>query len=238
MEQISHNKWDIRIWWSVSWIQYFDESTRSKMSCCLSFGLGVWLQPSLWPVIMDRPWSCVVSRFSSGSLEHMLYAVMSLSPGWAFTSCYIALSSAWSLALSAFAPGWFPWNEPGFCSSPTYLCLLMDPITNTWLCLVSSVHIGLGPVGEDTAPGGVTLGSWFVHFWGAALLLLFLDAHISSCIFLEGLEVQRRVMSVIVKHRIQVKIKVQSGHRVSCDTPSKKAICGTAVLKDNWLTTV
>lgn len=76
---------------SVSWIQYFDESTRrSKVSCCLSFGLDVWLQPSLWPVIMVRLWCCVVSRFSSGSLEHMLYVALSLalSPGWTLTSGY------------------------------------------------------------------------------------------------------------------------------------------------------
>lgn len=103
------------------------------------------MQPCFWPCLLDGLWPCGA-----------------------------ALSSAWSLALSAFAPGGIPRKDPGPGPSIACLCLLMDPITSSWLCLLSSAHVGLGPVGEVTAPGVTSFpalsaleeqlcSSWCIH---------------------------------------------------------------------------
>lgn len=122
------------------------------MSCCLSFVLGVGLQPCHWPCIMDRPWPCVVSCLQNPldicCTQPCLWPCL-LDRLWPHA---VALPSAWSLALSAFAPGWIPWKDPGPAPSLACLCLLMDPIINTWLYPLRPVHVGLGPVVEDTAP--------------------------------------------------------------------------------------
>lgn len=48
----------------------------------------------------------------------------------------------------------------------------MCAVASTWPCPRCVDPEGLGPIAEGTAWTGMTLGCWFVHPYGATLLLL------------------------------------------------------------------
>lgn len=99
-------------------------------------------------------WVCICSPVSDPpswiDLDPVLLAgcllnpmdVCCMQPG--FWSCLLdglrpyaaALSAAWSLALSYIAPGWISWKDLRGGPPLSSLCVLMDPITSTWICLL------------------------------------------------------------------------------------------------------